>query len=255
MVFDNEQDVLTYTYMVCMNNPLMFTGNSFEKKIYKAFQDADALVPNNAKDDLPPDYYSDIHSMMFDVMRINDTEVKRTYNPVKIRERNMERELQQSGILDAVAPDCKVVCTSESYDVDEHNYKAYEKNTGRVMQDHIDKIPIWVQEHPNVKYKGLFVFDETECYYEGSIHYLGDDKFLRVWDANHLVLHEPWNDEPFIQKAYDSDLDFVIWVCAYKQFSEPPRQMHVSYPSIVIMDVRYPRTRKYSTYNVERLVV
>ena len=253
MIFDNEQDILDWTSSLYGDNVLLFNGNSFEKKILKYLKDKSSLISDNGHDAFPPDYYSDIHSFMFDVMRVNDTEVNKKHNPVKERERKLEKELRESGILDKVSPDCKVFCMSETSDVSEHNYEAYRKNVNRVMQNHIDKIPIWTARHPDIKYKGLFIFDETECYFEGIITHAFDDKFLRGWQENNLVLHEPWNDENFISKAYDSDLDFLVLVYPWKYLGFP-RVVGEQYPPIVIMDVRFPRTRPYKAYDTEMLV-
>lgn len=280
MLFDNEDDILDWTRQFYFNNPLLFNGNSFEKKILKYLQDKSSLISNNGHEALPPDYYSDSHSFMFDVMRVNDTEVKKTFNPVMVRERNLEKELRASGILNKVNPNCKWICNSESSDLYEHNYKSYKRNVNRVMKDHIDKIPIWISEHPEIKYKGLFVFDESECYFEGAtVHVYDDDGnvagpyimacneaifdgihlsrhgelIYKCWKKNHLVIHEPWNDEAFMLKAYDSDLDFLVFVYSRKPLGFPS-EINKSYPSTIIADVRFPRTRPYKKYDTEVLV-
>lgn len=85
------------------------------------------------------------------------------------------------------------------------------------MSEHIKKLYIWGKEHPNIKHKGLLIFDETECYFEGYVRYAFADQYKYMRDATKpLVLHKPWEDKSFIENTYNSDLDFIIWFCPYK---------------------------------------
>ena len=90
--FDNEQNILNYLLRYT-EQVLLSNGNSFEKKILRYIKDIDSFTSNNGHGDLPPDYYSDRYSVMFDVLRINDTEVNKKYNPIKIEERKMRKQV------------------------------------------------------------------------------------------------------------------------------------------------------------------
>lgn len=233
----------------------LFTGNSLEKRVFRCLKDAKSLISNNSHEALPPDFLSPNHNIMFDVMRVNDTEVGK-YNPVKARERKMLKELEDSGILDTVNPNVRIHCSSESNDVSEHSFENYRKNVQRVMKKHIDKLGIWMSGHPDIKYKGLLVFDETECCFEGIIKHAYGDQFDYIWDHNKpLVLHAPWNDADFVQQAYESDLDFLVWFCPYKPCGAVPRNANVVFPYVVIMDVRYERSVPYVIYDASKLVL
>lgn len=110
--------------------------------------------------------------------------------------------------------------------------------------------------HPDIKYKGLLVFDETECCFEGIIKYAYGDQFAYIWDhTKPLVLHEPWNDADFVRQAYESDLDFLVWFCPYKPYGVVPRNANVVFPYVVIMDVRYERSVPYIIYDASKLVL
>lgn len=230
---------------------LQYNGNSFDKKILKFVQNLNKFTENNGHDALPPDFYSDEFSCMFDVMRINDSEIKKSYNPVKIRERKIEKEIKQSGLFN---PNSTLFISSESDDEKEHTLQNYVRNCNRVMSEHIKKIDIWQIEHPDIKYKGLLVFDETNCYFEGKAVHVFENQYLFMWDKNKpLMLHKPWMHECFVKDAYESDLDFIIWFCPYKSHGKVCEYLHCDYPEIIILDTRFPRT-DYINYDISKFV-
>lgn len=260
LIFDDENDIIEHIQGF-LNFAYLFTGNSLEKKVLRMLKDTANLIPQNSHSDYPPDYISPCHNMMFDVMRVNDTEIKKTYNPVKIRERKMLKELEQSGSLDKVNPDVKIICNSESDDIKEHSFDNYKNNVVRVTSEHLsskghpNKIKeIWIKNNPEIKYKGFLIFDETECCFDGCIIPAYADQFHYI-AKKPLVLHEPWNDKSFIQWAYDSNIDFVIWACVYKPFGKLLLDYNIKFPGIMIMDVRYPRTEQYIDYRDMNLVL
>lgn len=255
MFLDNEGDAINYIlHGLDHYNVLQYDGNSFNKKIFRYVQNLDKFTENNGHDALPPDYYSNEFSCMFDVMRVNDSEIKKSYNPVKIRERNAEKDLKESGLLDKINPNATVFVRSESDDVREHTMKNYKRNCNRVMSEHIKKLYIWGKEHPNIKHKGLLIFDETECYFEGYVRYAFADQYKYMWDATKpLVLHKPWEDKSFIENAYNSDLDFIIWFCPYKTHGALSQYtIHNNYPDLIILDTRFQR-QNYTSYNESML--
>lgn len=257
MFLDNEIDAINYILLGLDHyNVLQYDGNSFNKKIFRYVKNLDKFTENNGHNALPPDFYSDEFSCMFDLMRVNDSEIKKSYNPVKIRERKAEKEIKERGILNALNSNPIVFINSESDKDNEHTLQNYIKNSNRVMSEHIKKIDIWKLEHPNIKYKGLLVFDETESYFEGYVQHVYDNKYAFIWDANKpLMLHKPWMDATFINKAYHSDLDFVIWFCPYKTHGSLWQQTHYDYPDLVILDTRFLRTDyiKYDISKFERM--
>lgn len=261
--YDNEQNIIKDIQLDLSNkNVLLLNGNSFERKLLKYFRDIDSLIPHNAHSDPPPDYYSDKYKIMFDVMRVNDTEIeyiknnKIKYKNAKMsRERKMEKEALDLLKYLNISNDVEIICNSESDDINEHSFENYKNNVTRVLSQHINKIPIWKPEH-NDYYKGLLIFDETECCFNGSIKYVKDELYTFKYDASKpLVIHEPWNDANFIQQAYQShDLDFIVWYCPYKQYSAIAMKTGTYIPKVVFIDVRYSRTNYYD-YSMNHLVL
>lgn len=264
--FDNEQNILNCMLMLMEpnenNNVLLLRGNSFEKKILRYLKNVRSFVDNNGHDCLPPDYYSDRFSCMFDVLRINDTEVKKTFNPIIAQEQKMRKEYKKAGLLDS--PYIHMAFEAEtSGDVNEHSFKKYKKQAQRVIKEHIDKIPIWKKEHPSIQHKGLFIFDETGLCFEGIKAHVKDDYFSYSFNGERgPIIHETWNDIVFMQPLYKSDLDFVVWFNPYKNNSDVlykynimnSGKPYIKYPTIIIVDTRFQRT-EYKEFNYDDLVM
>lgn len=249
MYLDNENNILIdIREQLVNNNTLLFPCNSFTRKVYKWLQNSDQFIANNMHSALPPDYFSDFYNSMFDITRINDSEIRKNYNPVKIREKSLEREIKTN--FPDLPSTVELIINShddDNYDHD-HNYTNYLKNEKRVIQNHINKIDIWKKEHPRIKHKGLIIFDETELYIH-KIYSNQENKFhLHPGEKGNPIYHEPWNDKNMIDFIYKSDLDFVVWFCPYKKYGALCNYPYYKvYPSIIILDTRYPR-ENYTEY-------
>jgi hypothetical protein len=79
MFLDKEEDIIGYlTCELKKATPLLYNGNSFNKKVLRWIKNIEVFKNNSGHDALPPDFYSDEFSCMFDAMRINDSEKKKT---------------------------------------------------------------------------------------------------------------------------------------------------------------------------------
>ncbi len=263
--YDKEQNILSLMLMYMSTNTdeiLLLNDNDFERKILQYIRNYKSFTENNGHDCPPPDFYSDEFSCMFDVLRVNDAEVKKTYNPIIAQEQQMRKEYQKAGLLDS--PFFQVAFeAAASGDVNEHSFEKYKKQAQRVINSHISKIPLWKKEHPNIQYKGLFIFDETGLCIEGTKKHIKDDYFAYSFDAKRgLIIHETWNDPIFMQAIYDSCLDFVIWFnplkyaneVLYNYNSANTGKPDVKYPAIVIVDAQN-RITHYKKFNYENLVM
>ena len=101
-------------------------------------------VDSSGKDAPPPDFYSDELGLMMEVMRIDDHGYRKkgkTVNPVYEKERQLERELRATGILDSF-PNIELVVTAKS-DLpteEDHNYSRYVANFRGAIEKHGKKI-------------------------------------------------------------------------------------------------------------------
>lgn len=101
--YDNENVIISEARSVPAEKTCFLTKSPFERQLYRAvIKEWPKWTINNGHDNIPPDYFSCDHKLMFDVMRINDSESVITtkrgkdllYNPVKAKERSMLHEVQ-----------------------------------------------------------------------------------------------------------------------------------------------------------------
>lgn len=242
MYADSELDYIND----CRNKINMYPGeifsdgNSLCKKVLRALKNECLLTARNGHDKLPPDFCSEECNIMFDAMMVNDTEIEikkgKFKNSKKGREREMEDEINKLGIFDVEK--CKVFCNSECLDYHEHSIDNFVKQARRVIENHIKKIKIWEKELPNIKYKGLFIFDECSVYFKGECKPTNNFKYRFTYEGNKLNVYFPWLDKNIMQQIYNSEIDFVIWYSPYKK-NTLMLQTKTAYPTVVILDTRY----------------
>ena len=256
----SEQDVVRRLALHSESDFLKVGGNSFCHKIIKALQQVDLLVENSGHDCLPPDYYSDNLNIMFDVMRVNDSEKKKSYNPVFQEVAKLKKEAKQK-IDELGLTDVHYVYfdldSDNGRDYDEiHQFGYYKKQTIRVLNEHIKKLHIWQSEHPNIDRKGFVVLDETGAYFRNSTK-----PFVASNDCSHIqwgcffdasaVIHCPYRDVSFMQPLLDSDLDFVVWYKPYIPILHGNSKFfYANYINLAVVDVRNFQNLSLQRYDV-----
>ena len=94
--FDNEENIVNDVRIVSRSDTAFLTNSKFERTLYNAImRDWHKWTANNSHASDPPDFFSQDHRLMFDVMRVNDSETlittkrgKTKYaNPVLKREK------------------------------------------------------------------------------------------------------------------------------------------------------------------------
>ena len=255
MYADNETDYIETCREEINAYPghIKSDGNSLCRKVLNALRNKESLTARNGHDQLPPDFYSAIYGLMFDALRVNDTEIisesGKLINNKFIRERKMEKELKQLG---TDINNCTIFCNSEYADFKEHSLLNFSNQAKRTIDNHISKINTWNEELPDIKYKGLFIFDETGVYFEGKCVPVEEpaenSQWLFMFKDNPPHIYFPWLDKIIMQSVYDSSLDFVVWFCPYKH-DTIVRQTGVDYPSVIILDVRRGKTLVEYTYD------
>lgn len=238
---------------------LKLGGGSFCHKIIRALQQVDLLVENAGHDCLPPDFYSDDMNIMFDVMRVNDSEKRKGYNPVfqemskltaavklEVDKRNL------TGIHTVFAR----LQSDNGIDYNKiHQFKYYKRQVVRVLNEHIKKLHIWQSEHPNIRRKGFLVFDEAGLFLQGyampaDVQSNGFVNTYAFAIKNPVVVHYPWNDEAFMQPLLGSGLDFVVWYKPYVIMSYGNLKVfNGSYPYLAVIDVRNKMSLSLQKYD------
>lgn len=253
MYLDNEENILQSIHLdiSSYNCELLYSNNAFSRKIYKCLKQSNEMKNDNGHDAEPPDFYSDDLNIMFDVARVNDSEIKKSYNPTFIYERKMQQEVESSWIRQEI-PDVKnnLMCIDPEWGSDKiHKMNHYLKNMKRVIAEHLsskghpNKITdIWLRKHPNISRKGLLIYDETENYFQGICvpHPSGEWTFISD-STKPIIFYKPWMDKQIVEPIYKSDCDFLIWYMPYKWCGFFTQAVDKYFPHIVILDTRYPR--------------
>lgn len=255
----SEQDVVHYLATCSEPDFLKLGGISFCHKIIKTLQQCNLLIENAGHDCLPPDYYSENLNIMFDVMRVNDSEKKKGYNPLFQEMSSLIKdasyEIKERG-LNNIGTIFTELNSDSSLNYDDiHQFKYYKKHVVRVLTEHIKKLSIWKSEHPNIKRKGFVVLDETGLYFQGCAKpAILKDGHVNKWYffvKKPLVVHFPWKDEEFIQLLLNADLDFVVWYKPYVTMSDGNLNFfNGKCQDLVVIDVRNKTSLSLQKYDV-----
>lgn len=238
---------------------LKLGGGSFCHKVVKALQRVDLLVENAGHDCLPPDFYSDKLNIMFDVMRVNDSEKKKGYNPMfqEMSKLMAEAESKIKALgLDNVHTVFADLEADNSLNYDEiHQFKYYKRQVVRVLKEHIKKLHIWQSEHPAIQRKGFVIYDEAGMYFQGYAKPVDvmADGIVNTWAfaLKQPVVHFPWMDEEFMRPLLDADLDFVVWYRPYVLISDCNLKFfNGMLPYLAVIDIRSKSSLFLQKYSI-----
>lgn len=199
----------------------------------------------------PPDFYSDKLSIMMDVMRVTDKEVKSGKNPTLAKESKVLKEIEESGILsmfpNVTEDDIFLNCDSGLPTDKDHNFKAYRRQFERTINKHSSKVETYKRNHPKIKRNVFFIFDESTDYLipENPKDEYKKGDIVKVHSKN---IHIWFRDKFFIDLIINSNADYVIWYAPYKTLSEKSFYAHLNknvdfyLPKAVILDCKYHET-------------
>ena len=219
-MFDNEKDVIESFQAVSANSILLLPEVTEELEdillsilTEKGWKD---WIDSSGKADLPPDFYNDKLKIMMDVMKVDDhgfiSGKGKTVNPLRQRESEVMRELQDKGIL-SIFPNAKIFLNvnTDLPTEEDHNYRYYRDNFTRTVQSHIQKINNYKNNHPGYKVV-FFVFDESSVYFET----FNKNKDTKKGEITKGKTHFWFADSSFVKAFKDSAVDFLIWYTPYK---------------------------------------
>lgn len=245
MFADNEIDIINHLHMFYNTGltQIALLPNESEElvSVVEKICDLDNWknwIESSGKSDPPPDFYSDKFMLMMDIMRVNDHERKgkkgKLHNPSMKHDKELFRELQQSGIL-AQNPNTNVFIIGDTQlpTYEDHNYKLYLKCFQRVLSKHIESIPLYKKNHPNHKVI-FFVFDESSAYFE-SEQLVDESKQYRKSDGMSGNPHLFFRDNAFIETFRNKGIDYFFWYTPYKLFAHisPPLKL----PELCVYDL------------------
>ena len=175
-IFDNEVEIIEFFQNVDTSSVMLIPSESPEcENLCMVIQDEELWklwYNSSGKSDPPPDFYSDTHGYMMDVMRVDDhgyiSPKGKTVNPTRERESDVARELKDNGVFDSF-PNARLFSLVDTGlpTHEDHNYIYYRDNFIRTIETHKKKIPNYKSNHLNLKIV-FFVFDEASQYMQLS---------------------------------------------------------------------------------------
>ena len=177
-------------------------------------------VDSSHKCNPPPDFYSDSQKLMMEVMRIDDHAFEqdgKIQNPTIKNESTKAKELRE---LLKLSPDAQLIINSPTDlpSLQDHNYRFYKYNFKRVIEKHIEKIPIYKSNHPGCKLI-FFVYDESSMYCQTDT----PNRSIKHCEPIKASPHEWYYDKAFTKVFLNSEIDYLIWFTPHKQIvSIPP---------------------------------
>ena len=183
------------------------------KKNWKLWKNA------SGKGDPPPDFYSENLKIMMDVMRIDDHGYENSrgkiINPTLKKENEIYNEIMNSEFIKNIKfkGDIIVNAVTDLPSNEDHNYDFYLKNFKRIINKHIESIPLYKENHPGFKLI-FFVFDESSGYLEKEDY----TNIKKVGQAVRGRIHDWFLDESFVNILKESEVDYLIWYSPYKHY-------------------------------------
>lgn len=197
---------------------------------------------NAGKSDPPPDFYSDRHNLMMEVMRIDDhsrINEKGIYiNPTNIKESQRQKEIRKrikEDRPDIDLNDLTIMINASTGlpSIQDHNYIFYRENVKRILEKHIKKIPLYRENNPGKKLI-FFIFDESTGYSK-----VDDECLVRRGPiANESFLgdiHWYFLDRCFLEVFKNADIDYLVWFAPYKIIVSDD---NTSLPNICVFDLK-----------------
>jgi len=249
--YDNENLIMMDVISLSKEDIHYVTGSNFEKELYqKILCDWGNWTVNNSSQSPPPDYFSNKHSIMFDVFRINDSEKKKGYNPLIDEERRIEKEFIKRMNIPSNKQIVSFIVADLNKPYDEiYTFVQYKNHANRVTKQHINKINKCKELHQGFKI-GYLICDESDLYVE-RLFYIGDKKGKSPRLSLFKKVHFPFYDRNFMAQLIENDVDFVIWYTPYKFRTNKK----LSFTKIHIIDLKEYNEDYYINYNEDMLYV
>ena len=240
-LLDNENKIIEMFQDVRKDNVYITNRNKNLINVFKCIYNKKRWQHwknSSGKSDLPPDYYSDKFRLMMDVMRIDDhafvDENGKVYNPHNKRESVLRKEIESKNPnLKKASLEGRLIInpiTNLSSEED-HNYLNYVNNFKRVVEKHIEKIPIYNKNHEGHKLI-FFICDESSPYFENLD--IGFQKSKMAGEVKKGNSHLWWEDNNMIRILKNTKIDYLIWYTPYKWFESFPK---ITLPKVVIFDI------------------
>lgn len=217
--YDNEINIIN-DFRDCRDEDICLLNKDSET-LLQIIRDEETWHQSNGKADPPPDFYSNAHRLMMEVMRIDDHAYMgdngKTINP-HIRKENktykeIQRYLKEHNI--AFSGDILVNTVTDLPTEEDHSYDKYTANFQRVLGKHDSSYELYVRNHNDYKLI-YFILDESSPYMELDNQ---DDRLAVAGKTVKARVHLPFLDKSFISVLKNTKADYFVWYMPFKHFN------------------------------------
>lgn len=216
---DKESNIIDLFHSVSAHEIALIPESTQSEAVLKCVWDEtlwQEWTDSSAKDAPTPDFFNDTEKLMMEVMRVDDHGRKKKgtiINPTYMRERELEHELRESGLIDENSGEQKIIINAitELPTEEDHNYRFYFENFRRTVEHHRNKIDNYQRNHPGYKLI-FFVFDESSAYFEADLPH----KHVASREIVSGHPHYYFMDKRFIDIIKDAGADFFVWYAPFK---------------------------------------
>ena len=225
--FDDESFIFEQLRLT-PSNKIKYCGRLFRcfriEKLLKSIFFYKSWINTSSKSDIPPDFHNDRHHIMMDIMRVDDSasgkhgpnSFERTHKYLK---KNIGKDYKKK------MGGSSLYFIPNTMDDSQYNFKGYVRNFERILMDHSDKVSNYHQNYPKCKTCILFVFDESNAYYQD----MGNERKL---------IHLCFCDKKFLDVVKQCKSDYVAWFAFYKTVLDNNGK-EIKMPLVCIYDVKH----------------
>ncbi len=240
ITFDNERFILDLFRKTPLSR-IRYNGRYFkcakvERLLKCAFYRKSWI---DSSQDSKPDFHNNKHHIMMDIMRVddcvNDINGKHIPNSCERAGKYMTKHFGHNYKNNLKT--CPLFFNADTRHNEEFNFKGYYENFKRVLLDHSNKVEQYRKNYPKCKTCVLFVFDESNAYYQ-------ENPFKSNNPNKKNLLHSCFIDKRFIEIIKQTKSDFVVWFAFNKSLLNS-KGKEIKQPLAFIYEVQYIKNDGY----------
>jgi len=235
--YEDERDIVDHAADIEDADVCFYPAESDLAHRFLASLRDSAFVPRER-----PDFEDTVAMLLLEAMVVDDHPRPGRKDWTRIRESEVIRELEASGL--DVHPDAQVIAAvSSGFPTDQdHSYRAYADHFTRTVLKHARNSEVYRAERPGYEL-GFIVFDESTAYIEGT----GEGEAVVTGRP-----HAWFADVAFVDAIQQSGADCFVWVTPYKRLGTDAGVMPL--PGMTILDVALLRKAERFVYDAGRMV-
>ena len=240
LTFDNESFIFEMFRHIPPSR-IKYSGRYFHclriELLLKSFLFKKSWI-DSSKDSIP-DFHNDKHHIMMEIMRIDDcvNEIDGRHVPSSFERagKYMSRHFGHNYKNDLKT--CTLFFNANTRNNKHFNFKGYYQNFKRVLLDHSNNVDVYRKNYPKCKTCVLFIFDESNAYYQES-------PFKSQNPNKKNLVHTCFLDKQFIDVIKQCKSDYVVWF-TYNKTILNSKGKPIKQPLACIYEVKNTKHKVY----------